>query len=124
MNKRPTFWCHLGFHTNLGVYGDSTKKQLQLELEMPYHDGCGRAHRRIYWRCWHCDKKIYVGKTIDILTSEDTYFTRQEIWRAMDGNPGIKPSREDILDGIKVMTEAVDHCDENHRDQEHPKVVL
>jgi hypothetical protein len=63
ITKKKKLACLLGIHRNLGVYAE--RGQLSLEVGSPYYDGCGRSHRRIYWKCWDCGAEVKVGKTID-----------------------------------------------------------
>jgi hypothetical protein len=44
-------------------------------------------------------------------SASDETITVQEAWEAAGGNPGIKATKQELLDALRVMDEAVDECD-------------
>jgi hypothetical protein len=47
-------------------------------------------------------------------SASDETITVQEAWEAAGGNPGIKATKQELLDALRVMDEAVDECDDKH----------
>lgn len=55
------------------VFGHRAEREcsgrgLFFDIEPPWHDGCGRAHRDLYCRCDRCGARFYAGRTIDLIT--------------------------------------------------------
>jgi len=41
------------------------------ELSLPHYDGMQSAHRQLYVRCYRCERRVLVARTIDGLISGD-----------------------------------------------------
>lgn len=46
--------------------------------------------------------------------------TPDELWTAIDGNPGIKPTKQEALDAAKCCSETADECYDLHKDFPQP----
>jgi hypothetical protein len=47
--------------------------------------------------------------------------TLQDVWEAAGGNPGIKPTREEVIEALRQLDEVCDECDEKHRHISEPR---
>lgn len=61
---------------------------------------------------------VFVAGPAPVSGMPEETMTLAEVWAAAGGNPGIKPSRQDVIDALKIMDEAVDECDAKHSAKE------
>jgi hypothetical protein len=77
-------------------------------------DNYGRACRRDGNPAWESAEGQELAAAIAQQAAPEQTLTLKEVWAALDGNPDIPYTKEDVLAVVRLSAEASDECQEQH----------